>query len=51
MEFVFSDKTGTLTQNKMEFKKVSINGLIYGEPHENEVNEGMCQSSIDKIQS
>ncbi len=26
VEFVFSDKTGTLTQNKMEFKKVSING-------------------------
>jgi phospholipid-transporting ATPase len=24
VEFVFSDKTGTLTQNKMEFKKTSI---------------------------
>ena len=36
LEFVFSDKTGTLTQNKMEFKKVSINGQIYGTPLPNE---------------
>ena len=31
IEFVFSDKTGTLTCNEMEFKKVSINGMVYGE--------------------
>ena len=30
VEFVFSDKTGTLTCNIMEFKKCSINGTIYG---------------------
>jgi P-type E1-E2 ATPase len=29
---VFSDKTGTLTQNIMDFKKISINGYSYGEP-------------------
>lgn len=27
---VFSDKTGTLTQNVMQFRKASINGLSYG---------------------
>jgi len=27
---VFSDKTGTLTQNVMQFRKVSINGVSYG---------------------
>ncbi|CAG9319750.1 unnamed protein product [Blepharisma stoltei] len=30
VEFIFSDKTGTLTCNVMEFKKCSINGIAYG---------------------
>ncbi|KAI9006896.1 hypothetical protein DFJ74DRAFT_689733 [Hyaloraphidium curvatum] len=30
IEFVFSDKTGTLTQNLMEFRKCSVNGIVYG---------------------
>lgn len=30
IEYVFSDKTGTLTQNVMEFKKATINGKKYG---------------------
>lgn len=31
IEYVFSDKTGTLTQNIMEFKKCSIQGVTFGE--------------------
>ena len=31
IEYVFSDKTGTLTQNVMEFKKCSIQGIPFGE--------------------
>jgi phospholipid-transporting ATPase len=29
VEFIFSDKTGTLTCNVMEFKNCSINNIIY----------------------
>lgn len=29
VEFIFSDKTGTLTCNVMEFKQCSINGKVY----------------------
>lgn len=29
VEFIFSDKTGTLTCNIMEFKQCSINGKVY----------------------
>lgn len=31
IEYIFSDKTGTLTRNVMDFRKCSINGVMYGE--------------------
>nr|XP_033776132.1 probable phospholipid-transporting ATPase IM isoform X1 [Geotrypetes seraphini]XP_033776133.1 probable phospholipid-transporting ATPase IM isoform X1 [Geotrypetes seraphini]XP_033776134.1 probable phospholipid-transporting ATPase IM isoform X1 [Geotrypetes seraphini] len=34
IEYIFSDKTGTLTQNIMTFNKCSINGKIYGEVYD-----------------
>lgn len=33
IEYVFSDKTGTLTQNIMEFRKCTINGKSYGQAY------------------
>jgi phospholipid-transporting ATPase len=45
VKFIFSDKTGTLTKNEMEFKKCYINNVIYGddlaigEIEKNEENE------------
>lgn len=33
IEYIFSDKTGTLTQNVMEFKKCTVNGVAYGEAY------------------
>ncbi|XP_076443578.1 phospholipid-transporting ATPase ID-like [Babylonia areolata] len=38
IEYIFSDKTGTLTQNIMTFNKCSINGKSYGDPLDREGN-------------
>src|SRR3984957_9865704 len=31
IEYIFSDKTGTLTQNVMECQRCSVHGVVYGE--------------------
>lgn len=54
VEFVFSDKTGTLTQNKMEFKKIQVADKVWGNPEPEELNDespGMAQSSVAKIKA
>lgn len=34
VKYIFSDKTGTLTQNIMKFKRCSVDGMIFGAPIE-----------------
>ena len=41
IEYIFSDKTGTLTQNIMEFQKCSVHGVVYGEGVTEDDEEGV----------
>ena len=53
VEYIFSDKTGTLTQNIMEFKKMCIGTSSYGtnEDKREEIgNEEMKQAEISPFQ-
>ncbi|CAL1528456.1 unnamed protein product [Lymnaea stagnalis] len=47
IEYIFSDKTGTLTQNIMTFNKCSINGISYGDPKD---DEGIAMEITERTQ-
>ncbi|XP_011034150.1 PREDICTED: phospholipid-transporting ATPase 3 [Populus euphratica] len=49
VEYIFSDKTGTLTRNLMEFFKCSIGGEVYGSGF-TEIEQGGAQRNGIKIQ-
>lgn len=44
---MFTDKTGTLTENEMQFRECSINGTKYQEVNGKLVPEGMTDDSPD----
>eukprot|EP00126_Sphaerothecum_destruens_P014511 Sdes_comp25336_c0_seq1m22744 len=62
IKYVFSDKTGTLTRNIMQFLKCTIHGRVYGGPSvkkegssskdqkTKDVDTNVLKSSVDKIE-
>ena len=48
VKYVFSDKTGTLTCNKMDFKRCSIGGVCYGSGNEEEFNPYELLNNLQK---
>ncbi|RKO94826.1 hypothetical protein BDK51DRAFT_24179, partial [Blyttiomyces helicus] len=51
IEYIFSDKTGTLTRNVMEFKKLSVNGVVYGQGIGTAISPGHEASDGSKSKS
>lgn len=50
VEFIFSDKTGTLTENQMEFKRCYIQGKAYGYLTSQPYSSGMiCENTHEKF--
>ncbi|NWS44684.1 AT11B ATPase, partial [Probosciger aterrimus] len=47
VEYVFTDKTGTLTENEMQFRECSINGIKYQEVNGKLTSEGFSEDSPD----
>ncbi|XP_046892694.1 phospholipid-transporting ATPase IF isoform X1 [Hypomesus transpacificus] len=47
VEYVFTDKTGTLTENEMQFRECSINGVKYQEINGRLVPEGLTEDPPD----
>ncbi|KAF9076326.1 phospholipid-translocating ATPase [Rhodocollybia butyracea] len=50
IEYIFSDKTGTLTQNSMVFRQCSIGGQVYGDA-EDESEEAVNRLSSNRDSS
>ncbi|XP_041374106.1 phospholipid-transporting ATPase ID-like isoform X1 [Gigantopelta aegis] len=49
IEYIFSDKTGTLTQNIMTFNKASVGGKSYGNPVDDAGHEIEFIENVPKI--
>lgn len=51
MQYIFSDKTGTLTENKMIFRRCSIAGVDYNHPPPENVQVSILRSESIHIEA
>ncbi|KAE8894951.1 Phospholipid-transporting ATPase [Phytophthora fragariae] len=51
VKYIFTDKTGTLTQNQMVFRKCSVGGGVYIAKHKRPLLSGVSISSLDAVGS
>lgn len=51
VRYVVTDKTGTLTQNKMKFKMCTIGGVKYGDTNAEEFDSAMLLSDKESNSS
>ncbi|KAI8906959.1 hypothetical protein EDD86DRAFT_210177 [Gorgonomyces haynaldii] len=49
IEYIFTDKTGTLTSNTMEFRKASICGVSYGKIYQGPQAQDMQTEALKKM--
>lgn len=47
VKYIFTDKTGTLTQNQMEFRKCSVGGVVYGSMDKKDQSRVVSVASLD----
>ena len=45
VDYIFSDKTGTLTRNVMEFKLLFVGADLYGNPKDLETSLGVSENN------
>lgn len=51
IQYIFSDKTGTLTQNIMTFNKCSIAGVCYGDVVDETTGETIDLAEVRHVRS
>jgi phospholipid-translocating ATPase len=47
IKYIFSDKTGTLTENKMVFRRCTVSGIEYSHDANGECEDRGLQSGLD----
>ena len=49
IHYIFSDKTGTLTQNVMEFKKFTAGKISYGQSETDDAKKRKCSDDVTNV--